>query len=256
MPGVSSAHFPVRGRTSSSSARQIGSPHPFTPSMGDVISLAKLRAAKAESAAGRPVSTGRGPRVTFFFDLVSPWTYLAAERADRLFAADRWRPAIGDAIAGGRTAPDPRDEVERRAAERRAEALRLPLVWPEGWPLSGRAAMRAAGLAAERGRAAPFVLAASRLAFCGGFELDDPEVIAEAAAAAGLALDEALRAAGDVRRDGPMERTALALLRRGADALPAVTVGRQQFAGEGHVAEAAAAAIAPPLHRRRVAGPA
>jgi 2-hydroxychromene-2-carboxylate isomerase len=224
--------------------------------MGDVISLAKLRAARAESSAVAPFASGRAPRVTFFFDLVSPWTYLAAERAERLFAGDRWRPATGDLIAGGRNAPDPRDGAERAAAEQRAEALRLPLVWPDGWPITGRGAMRVAALAAERGRAAPFVLAASRLAFCGGYELDDPEVIAEAAAAAGLALDDALRAAGDVRRDGPMERTALRLLRRGADELPAVTVGRQLFAGEGRLAEAAAAATAPaPLRRRRAARP-
>jgi 2-hydroxychromene-2-carboxylate isomerase len=224
--------------------------------MGDLISLGEVRAARAESRSAGPAHSGRAPRVTFFFDLVSPWTYLAAERAERMFAGDRWRPATGDAIAGGRTAPDPRDEVERAAAERRAEALRLPLVWPEGWPGSGRGAMRVAALAAERGRAAPFVLAASRLAFCGGYELDDPEVIAEAAAAAGLALDDALRAAGEVRRDGAMERTALRLLRRGADELPAVTVGRQLFAGEGRLAEAAAAAIAPPpVRRRRAARP-
>ena len=219
--------------------------------MGDVISLGDVRAARAESRGAGAANSRRAPRVTFFFDLVSPWTYLAAERAERLFAGDRWRPATGDAIAGGRTAPDPRDEAERAAAERRAEALRLPLVWPEGWPGSGRGAMRVAALAAERARAAPFVLAASRLAFCGGYELDDPEVIAEAAAAAGLALDDALRAAGEVRRDGAMERTALRLLRRGADELPAVTVGRQLFAGEGRLAEAAAAAVAPPAVRRR-----
>src|SRR3954451_21101308 len=115
MPGVSSAHFPVRGRTSCSSVRQIGSPDPFSPSMGDVISLAKLRAARAESARGGAVPAGRGPRVTFFFDLVSPWTYLAAERAERLFAGDRWRPAIGDAIAGGGTGPAPRAAAARGA---------------------------------------------------------------------------------------------------------------------------------------------
>jgi 2-hydroxychromene-2-carboxylate isomerase len=224
--------------------------------MGDVISLGEVRAARAESRAAAPAGAARAPRVTFFFDLVSPWTYLAAERAERLFASDRWRPATGDAIAGGRTALDQRDAAARTAAERRADALRLPLVWPEGWPRSGSGAMRVAALAAERGRAAPFVLAASRLAFCGGYELDDPEVIAEAAAAAGLALDDALRAAGQVRRDGAMERTALRLLRRGADELPAVTVGRQLFAGEGRLAEAAAAAGAPPpLRRRRAARP-
>ena len=68
--------------------------------------------------------------------------------------------------------------------------------------MSGQAAMRVAAMASERGMAAPFVLAAGRLAFCGGYDLDDPEVIAEAAAAAALALDEALVAAAQIRRDG------------------------------------------------------
>jgi 2-hydroxychromene-2-carboxylate isomerase len=224
--------------------------------VGDVIHLAKLRAARAQSSGADRVFPGRAPRVTFYFDLVSPWTYLAAERAERHFGCDRWRPASGDAIAGGRMAPDPWDEAACAAAERRADALRLPLVWPERWPSSGRGAMRVAALAAEHGCAAPFVLAASRLAFCGGYALDDPEVIAEAAAAAGLALVDALRAAGDVRRDGPIERTALGLLRRGAEELPAVIVGRQLFAGEGRLGEAAAAAAAsPPLRPRRLARP-
>jgi 2-hydroxychromene-2-carboxylate isomerase len=255
MPGVSSAHFSVCNRTFTPFGRQIGSPASFTPSMGDVIFLAKRRAARPELARVDAARTARGPRVTFFFDVVSPWTYLAAERAERQFGRDRWRPAIGDAIAGGRKAPDPRDEVQRAAAERRAAELRLPLVWPDAWPATGRGAMRVAALAAEHGRAAPFVLAASRLAFCGGYELDDPEVIAEAAAAAGLALDEALAAAGEIRRDGPMERTALRLLRRGANELPAVTVGRHLFSGEARLAEAAAAAAAPPPLRRRAARP-
>src|SRR3954470_13346040 len=224
--------------------------------MGDLISLTAIRAARPQSDAAEFGRAGRGPRVTFFFDLVSPWTYLAAERAERLFGGARWQPAMGDAILGGIRAPDPRDEVQRATARRRADELTLPLVGPEDWPASGRGAMRVAALAAEQGRAAPFVLAASRLAFCGGYELDDPEVIAEAAAAAGLALGDALAAAGDIRRDGPMERTALRLLRRGADELPAVTVGRQLFAGEGRLAEAAAAATAPaPRRRRRAARP-
>src|SRR4051812_15223628 len=109
--------------------------------MGDLISLADIRAGRPQTGAVALVHAGRGPLVTFFFDLVSPWTYLAAERAGRLFGAGRWRPAMGDAILGGRRAPDPRDEAQRAAAERRAEELRLPLIWPEGWPASGRGAM-------------------------------------------------------------------------------------------------------------------
>jgi 2-hydroxychromene-2-carboxylate isomerase len=223
--------------------------------MGDVIPLIRRRSSAPSPttrAATGPDGAG-APRVTFYFDLGSPWTYLAAERAERLFGGGCWRPAMGEALLGGRWAPDPREESERAAAERRAAELRLPLVWPEAWPDAGRGAMRVASLAAERGKAPPFVLAASRLAFCGGYELDDPEVIAEAAAAAGLPLADALAAAGELRRDGAMERTALRLLRRGADELPATVVGRRLFAGESRLAEAAAAAAAPRAQRRRAA---
>jgi len=160
------------------------------------------------------------------------------------------------ALALGRIGTPAAAKALRKAVSDRADELRLPLVWPEGWPTSGQGAMRVAAMAAERGLAPPFVLAAGRLAFCGGYDLDDPEVIAEAAAAAGLALDDAFAAAGQMRRDGGMERDAMRLLRRGADELPAAVVGRHLFAGEGRLAEAAAAAAAAPgIARRRTAGP-
>jgi 2-hydroxychromene-2-carboxylate isomerase len=115
--------------------------------------------------------------------------------------------------------------------------------------------MRVASLAAQRGRAAPFVLAASRLAFCGGYDLDDPEALAEAAAAAGLGLEECLKAAADLRRDGPLERAGLRLLAQGAEELPVFVVGHVVFCGERRLGEAAAMAdgrgltAAPPLRR-------
>ena len=200
--------------------------------MGELISLAERRAARAEANAP-PVR----PRVSFFFDLASPLTYLAAERVDRRFADVRWQPAIGEALPGAREAA-----AQRAAVEERAEALQMPLVWPEPQPMAGRSAMRVAALAAERGRAAEFVLAASRLAFCGGYDVDDPEILAEAAAAADLGLAECLQAAGELRRDGPLERAALRLLSQGADELPVLVVGRALFCGEHRLAEAAAAA--------------
>jgi 2-hydroxychromene-2-carboxylate isomerase len=216
--------------------------------MGELISLSERRAARAEAHAP-PVR----PRVSFFFDLASPWTYLAAERVDRRFAEVRWQPAVGEALPGARDLA-----AQRGAVEERAEELQLPLVWPEAQPAAGRSAMRVADLAAERGRAAEFVLAASRLAFCGGYDMDDPEILAEAAAAADLGLDECLRAAGELRRDGPMERAALRLLAQGADALPVLIVGRTLFCGEHRLPEAAAAfsgrRAAPPPARRTFGG--
>ena len=90
-----------------------------------------------------------------------------------------------------------------------------------------------------------------RLAWCGGFELDDPEVLAEAAAAASLGLDAALGASGDIARDGPMEAAALRLLGAGANKLPAVVADRRLFAGELRLAEAAAALRAVPRGAER-----
>jgi 2-hydroxychromene-2-carboxylate isomerase len=213
--------------------------------LGELISLAARRAARAGT--GTPPVR---PRVSFYFDLLSPWTYLAAERVERQFVGVRWRPVVPDVLA-----PEESDEDARRVVELRAEQLRMPLVWPDTWPSTGRSAMRIASLAAERGRAAPFVLAASRLAFCGGYDLDDPEALAEAAAAAGLGLEESLKAAGDLRRDGALERAGLRLLAQGADDLPVFVVGHVLFCGERRLGEAAAMAdgrgltAAPPLRR-------
>jgi 2-hydroxychromene-2-carboxylate isomerase len=206
--------------------------------MGNVISLADRRRSRAVAPAAAPVA--RSARAAFYFDLSSPFTYLAAERVDRLFPGLVWKPVIEEVLQLPATDED--------AASERAHALGLPLVCPADLGAETvRPAMRVASLAAERGCAAPFVLAATRLAYCGGFELDHPEVLAEAAAAANLGLEECLQAAGDVGRDGAMEEGARRLMAQGADRLPAVRVGRLLFAGEDRMSEAHAAAQAPDL---------
>ena len=206
--------------------------------MGNVISLAEHRRSRGVAPVAPVVA--RAARATFYFDLSSPYTYLAAERVDRLFPGLVWKPALEEVLQ--------LPEVDEEHAEDRAHALGLPLVWPSDLSADTiRPAMRVASFAAERGSAAAFVLAATRLAYCGGFELDHPEVLAEAAAAADLGLEECLGAAGDAGRDGAMEETARRLLSQGADRLPALRVGRLLFAGEERMGEAHAAAQAPAL---------
>jgi 2-hydroxychromene-2-carboxylate isomerase len=203
--------------------------------MGELIQLADRRGVRRQ----RPAVL----RAEFLFDLACPFTYLAAERVERAFDAVRWTPASTTSLRAGSLAADPAAlAAVRAAAERRAAMLRLPLSWPETFPAEVPAAMRAASHAAECGRGGAFVLAAGRLAFCGGFDLDDPDILLEAAAAAGLALEECLRAAGDRRRDGAIEAAGRRLLAAGADRLPALRIGRSLFWGEGQVAEAAASA--------------
>jgi 2-hydroxychromene-2-carboxylate isomerase len=206
-------------------------------SVGTVTSLEEHRQARRNRL---PAAVGQGSaRATLFFDLGSPYTYLAAERAERLFTRLEWLPASADVLHDGELT----DEAMRAAYER-ATLLGLPFVWPEERPQSVRGAMRVASLAAERGCGAPFVLAATRLAFCGGFDISDPEILAEAAAAAGIGLDEALAAARDAARDGLIEETGRALLAAGASRLPALRIGRTLFCGEDRLLEAAAARAA------------
>jgi 2-hydroxychromene-2-carboxylate isomerase len=207
--------------------------------MGEVIRLAERRQARRTRARQRV-----GPaRAEFLFDLACPFTYLAAERVERAFDHVIWTPASSTVLRGGALLADPDAEAAiRLAAAERAAELRLPLVWPESFPADVTAAMRVASHAADCGRGAAFVLAAGRLAFCGGFDLDDPEILFEAAAAAGLSLDACLAAAGDRRRDGAIEAAGRRLLAAGADRLPALRVGRSLYWGEPRVAAAAAAA--------------
>jgi 2-hydroxychromene-2-carboxylate isomerase len=205
--------------------------------MGELIDLAQRRV-----AAQRRTQSREPLRAQLYFDLACPFTYLAAERVERAFAHITWTPASAETLQR-RSLADDGETVDRvrAAAELRAAALRLPLVWPEGYPKAVPAAMRAAAVAAGEGRGGAFVLAAGRLAFCGGFDLDDPEILAEAAAAAGIRLDECLRAAGDARRDGAMEAAGRRLLAAGADRLPVLRIGRSLFWGEQRVGAAAAA---------------
>ena len=142
---------------------------------------------------------------TFAFDLASPWTYLAAHAVTARFADARWVPALSPPEAG--------DEDER--AERVARELGLRFAVPRRRP-EGLAAARAARHAAEHGRAKEFALAAARLAWGWGQDLDDHELIAQAAGIAELPLDPVLEATFDPRRDAVLRSAAV-------DGAPALT---------------------------------
>lgn len=198
--------------------------------MGDLIVLSERLADRSRLAGGS--------RPAFFFDLACPISYLVAERIERMLGEAEWIPAAAAALPSDEPPGSP-DDI-RAHAERRAFALRLPLVWPDRFPAESPRAMRAAAHAAELGAGPRFALAASRLAFCGGFDLEDPEILAEAAAAAGVPLDSCLDAAGDAGRDRALHATAHGLRERGVRSLPAIRVGRQCFEGEEALGEVAA----------------
>jgi len=186
------------------------------------------------------------PRGAFFFDVTCPLSYLAAERVERRLPGAAWVPVDGAALAP--TAEDGDEEARLRArAEMRARALRLPLIWPDPFPLRAPCAQRAAAFACEVGAGPAFALAAARLAFCGGFELDDPETIAEAAAAAAVPLGACLEAAGESWRDEEIGEMTATLRSAGVDRLPAFKVGSHWLRGEDALSAASAMMVRGPL---------
>ena len=161
---------------------------------------------------------------------------MAAERVERAFGEIDWFPVAGPVNALG--VPCSTGESNLRAAERlgiaerQAQELRLPLVEPERYGvLDPRPAARAAVYAADHDGGRRFALAAARLAFCGGFDLEDPELIGEAARAADLAPDAAIAASQDAAYDDVLEATARGMAARGVTAGPAIRIGTRWFAG-------------------------
>lgn len=199
--------------------------------MGELIVLKDQPAyrARLDGRAGRR-------RAAFFFDLGSPLSYLAAERLERAPGEVDWIPAAPLDHAG-----PARDAGELRArAEACGRGLRIPLVWPERWPARCPRALRAAAYAAEIGAGARFALAAGRLAFCGGFDLEDAEILSEAAAAAAIPLDPCLQAADDAGRDHALDTATRRLSESGVRRLPALRLGRRWFEAEQAIGDGAA----------------
>jgi len=193
--------------------------------MGEVIVLSEVLQDRS-----RPV---RG-LAAFFFALDCPLSYLAAEQVERALGEIDWVPVL----AGDSRGSEPANESDRvRAAqermslaERQARTLNLPLVEPHRYPFDARPVSRAAVYAAEHGVGARFALAAMRLAFCGGFDLSNPNVIGEAAEVAGLQAAEAVVAAGAARYDAGLDATSRGLASRGVSA-PAIRIGKRWCQG-------------------------
>jgi 2-hydroxychromene-2-carboxylate isomerase len=191
-------------------------------------------------------------RATFFYDLGSPYAYLAAERIHRTFSdagaePPVWQPLLLGALFKrfGRDswANGPDREEGLREVERRAQAYGLPPIrWPDPFPGNTLFAMRVATFATEIGRGVSLPLAAFRQAFAAGRDLSDPDNVFIAAASAEL-HPRALRAAAE--RDSIKAR-----LREATDGagdlgvtgVPTVVVGDEVFWGDDRLEEAAQAA--------------
>lgn len=194
-----------------------------------------------------PAVDGASDRPTFFYDLGSPYAYLAAERInDVLPVVPVWQPILlGDvwkATGGWSWALTDRREERMAEVERRAERYGCqPLRWPPDWPNKTLTAMRAAIYAQKGGRVVAFSLACFRQAFAAGRDLSDTDSVLLAGAACELHPTALLKGIESrAVKDGLRQATDGAIA-RGVTGVPTVAVGDRLFFGDDSLEEAAAA---------------
>jgi 2-hydroxychromene-2-carboxylate isomerase len=188
------------------------------------------------------------PAVTFYFDLGSPYAYLAAERLDALLPQPvAWQPVLLGGLfkANGRSSWALGDDERRRAGmaevKRRACEYGLPAIrWPEEWPTNYLVAMLATTYAFSVGHGREFTRAAFRGAFQEGWDLSDPERVFASATQAGLDRDELEAAKRDPQVKQALRRATDTAGELGVIGVPTLAVDGQLFWGDDRLEDAAA----------------
>jgi len=185
----------------------------------------------------------------FYFDLSSPYAYLAASRVDEtLPVRPEWRPIAFGVIVRERGkvpwsfAEDRQKDFDEIAG--RARARGLPEVrYPEGWPVEtySLAPLRALLLAEDQEQLRAGARELYRTMFADGRHLADVETVLEAVGRAGMdpeAVRE--RIGGDDVKQRLRANTDEALA-AGVEGVPTVAVGERVFWGDDRLEDAAAA---------------
>jgi 2-hydroxychromene-2-carboxylate isomerase len=188
----------------------------------------------------------------FYYDLSSPYAYLAASRIDEtLPVRPQWRPiAFGVIVRERGKVPwsfgeDRSEHFEEIAG--RAGARGLPEVrYPEGWPVATYSLhpLRALLLAEDQDQLRAATLELYRTMFAEGRHLADLETVLDAVARAGMDAEVVReRIASDEVKDRLRAHTDTALA-AGVEGVPTVAVGEQLFWGDDRLEDAATALAA------------
>ncbi len=186
----------------------------------------------------------------FLFGAMSPYSWFAAERIERLLPDARWRGVFAGAIfkANERVSWGFTEERDDKLAdcEARAAAHGLgPIRWPDPWPTNDLLIARAMTFAERRspapGATRALGLAAMRLAFLDGADLGEAGAVLDAGRRAGLDVEELGEALSDADVKDALRRDTDEALALGVFGVPTILIGEQLFWGDDRLDEAAAA---------------
>jgi 2-hydroxychromene-2-carboxylate isomerase len=188
------------------------------------------------------------PRPTFYFDLGSPYAYLAAERIGTLLPEPvDWQPVLLGGLfkLTGRSSwalgDYRRRELGMAEIERRARLYQLPpMHWPDPWPSNYLVAMRAATFAFTVGRGREFASQAFRNAFQRGADLSITAHVLDSARQAGLDRGEVQAATQSPAVKESLRDATDAAFELGVFGVPTVAIGGELFWGDDRLEDAAA----------------
>ncbi len=187
----------------------------------------------------------------FFYDFVSPYSYLASTRVEaevaRVGGTVRFRPFLLGGVfnATGNKAPiETAAKGPYLAADvgRWARRLGVPYAWPAKFPVLTVLPLRAAFAAERAGQLVPFTHALFRAYWAEGKDVSDPAVVEAAATRAGLD-GAALVAAAPSFKDALKAQTQEAI-DRGSFGAPTFFVGNEMFIGNDRLDFALEALVA------------
>ncbi len=185
-------------------------------------------------------------RMEFYYDLVSPYSYLAYGEAGRVSeeagAELVLRPVLLGALhkAAGIKAPietPAKGRYQARDIQRWAARYGLPMRFPRPFPFRTLQTMRAASWCAEKGSLEPFTREAFALfweengAPKGPEASDEDGPLREVARRVGLDAEELLEGAGTGEAKRALKRATEEAVERGVFAAPTFFVGGEMFWG-------------------------
>jgi 2-hydroxychromene-2-carboxylate isomerase len=185
---------------------------------------------------------------TFYFDIGSPYAYLAAERVEgALPKPARWQPVLLGGLfkLTGRSSWALGDYRRRQAGmaeiERRARGYGLPaILWPDPWPTDYLSAMRVVTWAFAAGRGHELAMQLFHDGFQRGRELSIEAHVLAAAERAGLDRGDARDAVRDPAIKAALRAATEAAHAYGVFGVPTVDVAGELFWGDDRLDDAAA----------------
>jgi 2-hydroxychromene-2-carboxylate isomerase len=191
---------------------------------------------RAPAAPRRP-----SPEVEFWFDVHSPWCYLASDRIGAIIRRHggraRWRPVH---LANLIEAIDGRRPLEENAAFVRwyrqdildqAELLGLPFRQHPDYPLRPSRALRAALWAEDQGAAETFVQALMRAYWSESRDISDAGVLGDLGQSIGLPREGVIASTSDTSLKARLEANLAEAIERGLFGVPTAVFDGKLFFG-------------------------